>query len=141
MSAAYPLEHQPLSAARSRSIGSTDVTPITSNPTSRDTALIRDRRSLTDQTYEPFNVDVNGIFWSKTAGPPPSLVESLQTLFSRTIRMPYFGLSVTMGCGSTLWPDAMRIRQSRAIVARTRMPSIHANDSPIQTLGPPPNGK
>src|SRR5262245_16716588 len=57
------------------------------------------------------------------------------------IRMPCLVRSVTSGWGSTRCPGTSTRRHCCAIVATTSTSSIHANESPMQRRGPPPNGK
>ena len=51
----------------------------------------------------------------------------------------FAGLSVMRGSGTGA--DAAANVQRCASVASNRMLSVHANDSPMQTRLPPPNGK
>jgi hypothetical protein len=48
---------------------------------------------------------------------------------------------VIAGCNGTAAVSSDSIRHRRASVASTRIPSIHANGSPMQTRVPPPKGK
>ena len=60
---------------------------------------------------------------------------------SSRMRMPWRGLRVISGCGSTGWPGTRRGHQRRAMAARASIPSVQAKASPMQRRGPPPKGK
>src|ERR1700746_515045 len=51
------------------------------------------------------------------------------------------GRNVIDAFGFTVWPGTISNRQRRNISASTIPSSIHAKPSPMQDLGPPPNGK
>ena len=58
-----------------------------------------------------------------------------------TTRMPLRGRSVILGWGTMVCPGTSASRQRRAMVASASTASIHAKDSPIHCLPPPPKGK
>lgn len=61
--------------------------------------------------------------------------------FTTRIRIPLLGRKVILGSGTIVCPDTNVNLNRCAIEANTKMPSILANDSPMQTRAPPPNGK